>query len=79
MMTKNLQFSMASEMERDLISQRTKEALLSDGSTQKFIEQRYGTTAANLNRWIKKHKIRQKYPPFPNFASSASSVVCAEK
>lgn len=82
-------FSMASEIERDLISQRTKEALaakkkmgvklgrprgvgkskldefrpeiealLANGSTQKFIAQRYGTTQANLSRWLKKHNLR---------------------
>jgi DNA invertase Pin-like site-specific DNA recombinase len=82
-------FSMAAEIERDLISQRTKEALaarkkngmtlgrprgvgkskldpyrpeiealLANGSTQKFIAQRYGTTEANLSRWMKKHGLR---------------------
>lgn len=82
-------FSMASEIERDLISQRTKEALhakkkagvklgrprgvgkskldpfrpeiealLANGSTQKFIAQRYETTEANLSRWLKKHGLR---------------------
>lgn len=82
-------FSMASEIERDLISQRTKEALhakkkagiklgrprgvgkskldpfrpeiealLANGSTQKFIAERYGTTEANLSRWLKKHGLR---------------------
>lgn len=81
-------FSMAAEIERDLISQRTKEALmakkqagiklgrprgtgkskldpyrpeiealLSNGSTQKFIANRYHTTEANLSRWITKHKL----------------------
>lgn len=81
-------FSMASEIEKDLISSRTKEALrarkasgqplgrpqgpgkskldifkpeiealLKNGSTQKFIAQRYKTTPANLNNWIKKQKI----------------------
>ena len=79
-------FSMASEIERDLISQRTKEALrfkkeqgiklgrpkgpgkskldpfkpeiealLANGSTQRFIARRYKTTEANLHNWIKKH------------------------
>ncbi|MEK7486592.1 MAG: recombinase family protein [Planctomycetota bacterium] len=82
-------FSMASEIERDLISQRTKEALrvkkengiklgrplgkgkskldpyrpeiealLANGSTQKFIANRYKTTEANLHHWIKKNNIR---------------------
>lgn len=85
-------FSMAAEIERDLISQRTKEALaarrkagvilgrphgagkskldafrpeiealLSNGSTQKFIAKRYGTTEANLSRWIQKHKLRAAF------------------
>lgn len=79
-------FSMAAEIERDLISQRTKEALaarkkagvklgrprgagkskldayrpeiealLANGSSQKFIANRYGTTEANLSRWMKLH------------------------
>lgn len=76
-------FSMASEIELDLISQRTKEvlrykkgqgiklgiptgpgkskldafrpeieALMQNGSTQKFIAQRYGTTEANLHNYF---------------------------
>jgi DNA invertase Pin-like site-specific DNA recombinase len=84
-------FSMASEIERDLISQRTKEALrykkeqgiklgrptgpgkskldqyrpeiealLANGSTQKFIANRYGTTEANLHNWLKKNSLKQK-------------------
>jgi DNA invertase Pin-like site-specific DNA recombinase len=84
-----LAFSMAAEIERDLISQRTKEALaarrqkglslgrplgsgkskldlyrieiealLNNGSTQRFIARRYGTTPANLSRWLKKHRLR---------------------
>ncbi len=83
-------FSMAAEIERDLISQRTREALaakkkagiklgrprgtgkskldqyrpeiealLANGSTQKFIAQRYSTTEANLSRWMKKHGFRR--------------------
>ncbi len=83
-------FSMAAEIEHDLISQRTKEALrarkakglklgrpkgpgkskldkfrpeiealLANGSTQKFIANRYGTTQANLHHWIKKHGIKK--------------------
>ena len=82
-------FAMAAEIERDLISQRTKEALaakkkagiklgrprgvgkskldqyrpeiealLANGSTQKFIAQHYATTEANLSRWMKKHNLR---------------------
>jgi DNA invertase Pin-like site-specific DNA recombinase len=77
-------FSMASEIERDLISKRTREALqvkkqngmklgrpkgigkskldiyrveiealLKNGSTQKFIAKRYHTTAANLHHFLK--------------------------
>jgi len=84
-------FSMASEIERDLISSRTKEALrlkkesgiklgrpkgtgkskldkfkpeiealLANGSTQKFIANRYGTTEANLYNWLKKHNLKKK-------------------
>ncbi len=83
-------FSMASEIERDLISQRTKEALrarkasgkplgrpkgpgkskldpfrpeietlLANGSTQKFIANRYDTTEANLHNWMKKNGIEK--------------------
>ena len=83
-------FAMASEIERDLISSRTKEALrvkkengmvlgrpkgpgkskldkskpeiealLANGSTQKFIAKRYGTTEANLYNWMKKHQIKK--------------------
>ena len=83
-------FAMAAEIERDLISQRTKEALaakkkagvklgrpkgsgkskldpyrpeiealLAQGSTQKFIAKRYKTTEANLSRWMKKHRLRR--------------------
>ena len=77
-------FSMAAEIERDLIAKRTKEALkarkaagvrlgrpkgkgrskldkfkpeiealLKNGSTQKFIAQRYKTTPSNLHHWLK--------------------------
>ncbi len=83
-------FSMASEIERDLISQRTREALrykkeqgirlgrppgpgkskldpsrleiealLKNGSTQKFIAHRYGTTEANLHNWLKKNSLHR--------------------
>ena len=86
-----LAYSMASEIERDLISQRTKEALrarkasgmplgrpkgtgkskldkfkpeiealLNNGSTQKFIAERYNTTESNLNKWLKKHNLQKK-------------------
>jgi DNA invertase Pin-like site-specific DNA recombinase len=84
-------FSMAAEIERELISQRTKEALaakkqlgmklgrpvgsgrskldahradierlLANGSTQKSIAERYGTSEVNLSRWLKKRGIRRK-------------------
>lgn len=83
-------FSMAAEIERHLISQRTKEALrakkaagvklgrpegpgkskldpfrpeiealLANGSTQKFIAQRYNTTEANLYNWMRKRGIKK--------------------
>jgi DNA invertase Pin-like site-specific DNA recombinase len=83
-------FAMAAEIERDLISQRTKEALrakkvagvklgrppgpgkskldpyqleivalLANGSTQKFIAKRYGTTAGNLHTWLKKRGLQR--------------------
>ena len=86
-------FSMASEIERDLISSRTKEALkarkasgkplgrpkgpgkskldpyqpeiqalLANGSTQRFIAKRYQTTPANLSNWIKKHNLMTSNP-----------------
>ena len=84
-----LAFAMAAEIERDLISQRTREALrfkkqqgialgrpkgpgkskldafrpeieslLANGSTQKFVAQRYHTTQANLHNWLKKHGLK---------------------
>jgi DNA invertase Pin-like site-specific DNA recombinase len=87
-------FSMASEIERDLISKRTTEALkvkkdagmklgrptgpgkskldsflseikglLSNGSTQKHIANRYKTTPSNLNNWLKKHDIKPPKTP----------------
>ena len=82
-------FSMAAEIERELISQRTKEALaakkkqgvklgrpkgvfsskldkyrveiealLKNGSTQRFIAGRYGITETNLSRWLKRNGLR---------------------
>lgn len=85
-------FAMAAEIERDLISSRTREALraakasgkqlgrpkgpgkskldqykpeiealLNNGSTQKFIAQRYKTTEANLHNWMKKHRIKRPH------------------
>jgi len=85
-----MMFSMAAEIERDLISQRTKEALrarkargerlgrpkgvgkskldpyrpeiealLANGSTQKFIANRYHTTESNLHHWMKKNGIKK--------------------
>lgn len=84
-------FSMAAEIERELISKRTQEALqtrklagvtlgrpkgpgkskldiyrveiealLNNGSRQKFIAQRYKTTEATLSNWMKKNKIGQE-------------------
>ena len=84
-------FAMASEIERELISSRTKEALrakkaqgiklgrpkgtgkskldkykpeiealLANGSTQKFIANRYNTTEANLYNWFLKHGLKTK-------------------
>ncbi|MEO8855148.1 MAG: recombinase family protein [Ginsengibacter sp.] len=82
-------FSMAAEIERDLISKRTKEALrsiklsgvklgrpkgpgkskldpfrpeiealLNNGSSQKFISRRYHVTEPTLCNWIKKNNIK---------------------
>ena len=84
-------FSMAAEIERDLISKRTREALqskklsgiklgrpkgpgkskldvhrleiealLNNGSTQKFIARRYNVTESTLCNWMKKNNIRRK-------------------
>lgn len=89
-------FSMASEIERDLISQRTKEALrykkeqgiklgrppgpgkskfdefrpeiqalLANGTTQRFIARRYQTTEANLCHWLNKNSRWVKQPASP--------------
>ena len=33
------------------------EALLQNGSTQKFIAKRYKTTEANLHHWMRKHDL----------------------
>ena len=83
-------FAMAAEIERDLISQRTKEALaarkrngkilgrpkgtgkskldkhrteiealMNNGSTQRFIANRFETSEVNLSRWLKKHGLRR--------------------
>lgn len=83
-------FAMAAEIERDLISQRTKEALrvkkaagvklgrprgpgkskldpyqpeiealLANGTTQRFIANRYATTEANLHKWLKKRGLNR--------------------
>ena len=84
-------FSMAAEIERDLISRRTIEglkarkaagiklgrprgkgkskldqyrpeieALLNNGSKQKFIANRYKTTEANLSNWLKQSGLRKE-------------------
>ena len=81
-------FSIASEIERDLISKRTKEALrarkvagvklgrpkgaekskldefkeeivalLRNGSSEKFVANRYGSSQVNLYNWINKNNI----------------------
>ena len=81
-------FSIASEIERDLISKRTKEALrarkvagvklgrpkgagkskldeykeeivalLKNGSSKKFVANRYGSSQVNLYNWIRKNSI----------------------
>ena len=81
-------FSIASEIERDLISKRTKEALrarkvadvklgrprgvgkskldefkeeivalLRNGSSKKFVADRYKTSQVNLYNWLKKNKL----------------------
>ena len=81
-------FSIASEIERDLISKRTKEALkarkvagvklgrpkgvgkskldvfkeeivalLRNGSSKKFVANRYGTSQVNLYNWLKKNNL----------------------
>ena len=83
-------FSMAAEIERDLISKRTREALaakkkqgiqlgrpkgtgkskldayrpeiealLANGSTQKFIAARYQTCETNLSRWLKRNRLKK--------------------
>ena len=87
-------FSMAAEIERDLISSRTTEALrhrralgmklgrpkgpgkskldqyrveiealLANGSTQRFIAKRYGTTEANFSNWIRKNNLNSRKAP----------------
>ena len=84
-------FSIASEIERDLISKRTKEALrarkvagvklgrprgagksklddykeeiialLRNGSSKKFVADRYGTSQVNLYNWIRKNSLDVK-------------------
>ena len=83
-------FSMASEIERDLLSKRITEALqakkaqgfklgrpkgigkskldkyrveiealLANGSSQRFISSRYGCTEANLHHWMRKHNVQK--------------------
>ncbi len=84
-------FAMAAEIERDMISKRTKEALrvkkeqgiklgrpkgpgkskldkfkpeiqalLNNGSTQKFIANRYEVTEATMSNWMKKNNIKRE-------------------
>lgn len=83
-------FAIAAEIERDLISQRTTEALaarkragvtlgrpkgvgkskldqfrpeiealIANGSSQKYVAQRYGTSEVNVSRWMKKHGLKR--------------------
>jgi DNA invertase Pin-like site-specific DNA recombinase len=83
------QLALFAEIEKDLLSARTKEglqaarakgkllgrpkgpgkskldpmrqeiiALLSNGSTKKYVADRYKTTPANLQNWLKKNKIK---------------------
>ncbi len=83
-------FSIAAEIERDLISQRTREALvekkqgvklgrpkgtkgkskldpyrpeiealLANGTSQRFIAGRYNVTEATLSRWVRRHKLKK--------------------
>ncbi len=35
------------------------EALIANDSVQKFIAKRFGTTEANLSRWLKIHEIKR--------------------
>lgn len=89
--------AMASEIERELISLRTREALaakkaagiklgrppgpgkskldafrpeiealLANGSTQRFIARRYGTTEANLHTWMRKRGVTKQPTETPN-------------
>ena len=106
-----LAFSMAAEIERDLISQRTKEALqfkkeqgmklgrpkkgvgkskldvfrpeieslLANGSTQKFVAQRYKTTEANLHNWLKKNHLMTAQQPRHEKPHDDFSVVDAHR
>ena len=39
------------------------EALLANGSTQKFIAERYGTTESNLSIWLEKRGLRRAKSP----------------
>lgn len=44
------------------------EALLANGTTQKFIAKRYGSTEANLHNWLKT-RLDKKYFNFFNASS----------
>jgi DNA invertase Pin-like site-specific DNA recombinase len=101
-------FAMAAEIERELIFQRTKEALrvkkaaggrlgcprgpgkskldqyqpeiealLANGSTQKFIAKRYGTTEGNLYNWLKKRDL--KPPKISSGMPSPAFPLCASR
>ena len=36
------------------------EALLANGSTQKFLAERFDTSEVNLSRWLKKYGLRRR-------------------
>ena len=107
-------FAMAAEIEREMISQRTKEALrvkkaagvplgrprgpgkskldryqpeiealLANGSTQKFIAKRYGTTEGNLYNWLKKRGLKpskiSSNMSSPSYPLSASKIALNSK
>ena len=61
----NGQFSIGANMD---IFRPEIESLLANGSTQRFIAQRYHTTEANLHNWLKKNGIK------PGKAHTASRV-----
>lgn len=36
------------------------EALIANGSSQKFVAERYGTSEVNVSRWMKKHGLKKR-------------------